>query len=207
MTFNLVTIIITITCLVSIGGFYDKTIMARLINSPYDVKRFNQWYRLLSSGFLHADFIHLFFNMYVLYNFGIYVLNDYKELFDIKGVFYFALLYLGAILISDLPTYKKEQDNPSYKSLGASGGVSAVLFAFIFLHPTIMITMMFVPIPLPGVVWGVAYLFYSWYMERRGGGNINHSAHVTGAIFGIIYTVILRPTLVVDFIEQIKELL
>ena len=149
MNFDLVTIIVIVTSGISILAFYDRNIMNRFINRPYDIKRFNQWYRLLTSGFLHADWLHLFFNMYVLYNFGRYVMNDYEDLFSLKGIWYFLLLYLGGILISDLPTYKRNQDNPSYQSLGASGGVSSVLFAFIFLHPVTSLMIFPIPIPMP----------------------------------------------------------
>src|SRR5262245_16677060 len=111
MPLDLVTIIIIVTSIFSILGFYDRRIMQRFINRPYDIKRFNQWFRLLTSGFLHADWVHLFFNMWVLYSFGRYILNDYQSLFGSKGTWYFLILYLGGILISDLPTYKKHQDD------------------------------------------------------------------------------------------------
>ena len=207
MSIDLVTIIVIVTSIISIAAFADRNLMARLINRPYDIKRYNQWYRLLTSGFLHADWIHLLFNMYVLYNFGKNVLNDYHSLWYSKGTWYFLILYIGGILVSDLPTYKKHQDDPAYASLGASGAVSAVLFAFVFLHPTTTLIMFPLPIPLPAVLLGAGYLIYSWYMARRGGDFINHSAHFTGAVFGILYTFILRPSLVSRFIDQILDLI
>lgn len=206
MSFDLVIILIIATVAFSIAGFYDTRIMNRYINRPYDIKRFNQWGRLITSGFLHANWLHLFFNMYVLYNFGRYVLNDYEGLFGAKGMWYFLLLYLGGILISDLPSYKKNQDNPGYASLGASGGVSSVLFAFAFLHPVATLIMFPIPVPLPALIIGIGYLAYSWYMSERGADNINHSAHFTGAIFGVFYTFILRPSLIGGFIDQVMQL-
>ena len=206
MDFNLVLIIIIVTVGFSVLAFYDRKVMGRFIHSPYDVKHSRQWYRLLTSGFLHADWMHLLINMYVLYGFGPTVLFTYQGLFQMKGIWYFLLLYLGAIVISDLPSYKKHQDNPGYASLGASGAVSAIVFAFIFLYPTTSISMILIPIPLPAVVWGVIYLAYSQYMSRRGGDHINHSAHLTGALFGIIYTIALRPTLFAQFINSIRNL-
>ena len=110
-------------------------------------------------------------------------------------------LYLGGMVIADLPTYIKHKNHSWYASLGASGAVSSILFAEIFLNP--LGTVYFYFFPMPGIIMGVLYLIYSWYMARQGGDNINHDAHFYGAVFGVVYTLLLRPSLGIDFINQI----
>ncbi len=170
---------------------------------PYAVRHQNQWYRFITSGFLHADWMHLFFNMFVLYIFGQALLYYYQFMFEeSKAVYYFILLYLGGLVISDLPTYIKYHNSPSYVSLGASGAVSSVLFAVILINPMSYVYI-FGIIPLPGVVWGGLYLAYTWYMARKGGDRINHDAHFYGAIFGTAFTILLKPELLPDFFDKI----
>lgn len=199
-------ILIGITALISISAFNNRILMGQLIHTPYDIKRNNQWYRLLTSGFLHADWQHLIFNMLTFYFFAPQVFEAYHFLFDAKGIFYFLMLYLGGIVISDLPSFVKNQKNPAYASLGASGGVSAVLFAFIFLFPDVKLQLLILPIPISGIIWGIIYLAGSFYMSQRGGGRINHSAHITGAFFGVAYTLMLKPTLLQNFIDGVKNI-
>ena len=171
---------------------------------PYAVKHGRQWYRFITSGFIHANWPHLLINMYVLYSFGQLVYIYYDHFFEIKTILYFSLLYLGGIIISDLPTYFKHQDDSWYMSLGASGAVSALVFASILLSPTSGIGFIFIPVRIPAYIFGVLYLAYSHYMSLKGGDNINHSAHFTGAIFGIVYTLLLHPQFGIDFINEIR---
>ena len=144
--------------------------------------------------------------MFVLYSFGQALIGYFDFLFGNLSVYYFLILYIGAIIVSDLSSYIKYHESPSYRSLGASGAVSAVLFAFILLDPTSKVLVMFI-LPLPGFVWGIIYLGYSWYMAKQGGDRINHDAHFYGAVFGFLFPILLKPELFMSFIEQLKSVL
>ncbi len=199
----IVYIIIIFTSLFSYLAFQDVNLMNRFIMYPYAVKRNNEWWRFVSSGFLHADYMHLFFNMFVLYSFGLFLIQYFELLFDGLSIYYFLILYIGAIIVSDLSSYIKYHESPSYRSLGASGAVSAVLFAFILINPMSQVLVFF--IPMPGVLMGVIYLGYSWYMAKRGGDRINHDAHFYGAVFGFLFPILLKPELFMNLIEQIQS--
>ncbi len=198
---NLVLLIVVVTGLVSYAAFQQPALMERLLMKPYAVRHGHQWYRLITSGFVHANWPHLIINMLVFYSFGTVVLK-YYQLFFPSGTFYFLILYLAGIAVSDLPTLLRYQNNPYYGSLGASGAVSAVTFAFVLIDPRNTIYLMAI-IPMPAIVWGVAYLAYSHYMSYRGGDNINHSAHFYGAVFGLVFTLLLKPTLLHEFIRKL----
>jgi membrane associated rhomboid family serine protease len=188
-------ILIAITCAVSFTAFGNPKMIDALILWPPAVKRNNDYYRLLSYGFVHADFTHLLFNMFTLYFFGRAMENFYNaEL----GDFGFALFYVLGLLASILPTYLKHRDDAGYRSLGASGAVSAVLFAFILLRPWAMIYVYFIPIP--AILYAGVYVFYSIYMDKRGGDNINHSAHLWGAAYGVAFTVAMEPRVIGYFL-------
>jgi membrane associated rhomboid family serine protease len=197
-------LIIAVTVVFSLIGFMSVAFRERMIFSPYFVKRNKDYYRFLSSGFLHADLIHLLVNMYVLLHFGQKIEFGYQERFGVKGIYYYCLLYLAGIIISELPSYKKNQDNISYRSLGASGATSAVLFATIAIYPVHELYF-FGIIALPGFVLAIIYLLYSAHMAKRNIGNINHDAHFYGAAFGFIYTIALKPTLIISFFNQIID--
>ena len=170
--------------------------MQQLILNPYLTDRRHEYYRFLTSGFIHANYLHLGFNMLSFYFFG--------ELVEAwLGGFRFVLLYLAAIVISDIPTYLKYKNNSGYASLGASGAVSAIIFSSILLHPWNLIFVYFIPVP--AFLFGFLYLFYSYYMDKRNGDIINHSAHFYGAIVGIVYTAALDITLVPQFFQHITE--
>lgn len=179
--------------------------MDKLIFNPFKVHKYNQWYRLVSSGFIHADWMHLIFNMYVMYNFGRIVEDSYNILFDDKGWYYFLLLYFGGLVFSILPTYNKHKDNYGYNALGASGAVSAIVFVFIIFQPLTKLTLMFFPIPFPAWIFGIVYLGLEFYMDKRGGSNVNHNAHIWGALYGIIFTIALKPTIAMNFIDKLKS--
>jgi membrane associated rhomboid family serine protease len=150
--------------------------------------------------------MHLLINMFVLFSFGRVVEVYYKELFEVKGAFYYILLYVGAIAISVLPSFGKHKDDPGYNAVGASGAVSAVVFASILFEPLAKIYLFFIPIGIPAAIFGVLYLIYSAYMGKRGKDNIGHDAHFGGAIFGIVFTICLKPKIVLYFIGQISQL-
>ena len=160
----------------------------KLILWPYQVKRKNEWYRLVSSGFLHADLPHLFFNMFTLYFFGSNLELLFGDL-NLGGSATYLCLYFGAIVISDLPSYVKYKDAYGYRSLGASGAVSAVVFATIVFSPWSSIYIYFLKIS--ALLYAVLFIAYCIYMGKRGQDNVNHDAHLWGALFGLGYTLIL----------------
>jgi membrane associated rhomboid family serine protease len=193
-------IILLLTVATSIIGFTNDTFQAKGMLNPYMVQHRQEYWRLLSSGFLHAGFFHLLINMMVLMGFGSIVESYYREIFPQNGKIYFAVLYLGGILVANVPSLNKHKDNIYYNSLGASGAVAAILFASILFDPWQKIYI-FGILPLPGVILGPLYLFFEYTMSKRGGTNINHDAHFYGAIFGLIFTIILDPTILKYFIN------
>jgi membrane associated rhomboid family serine protease len=192
-------IIIIITALISFSAFNNSRIYNDLIMYPPAINR-GQYYRLLTSGFIHADFMHLIFNMLTLWFFGKVLEERYFMYF---GKFTFLIFYLAAITLSDLPSYIKHKNNSSYASLGASGGVSAILFAYIILAPWSTIYLFFLPVP--AIVFGVVYLVYSQYMARKGGDNINHDAHFWGAVIGVAGVLLLDKEAIPRFIQLIQR--
>lgn len=196
-------IIIVVTVGISLWAWNNPDLMNRWILNPYQTSHRRQYYRLLTSGFLHADWGHLLFNMLSLYFFGNPIEQLFGYLFGANYAIWLISFYLVAIVVSDLPTYFKHRNNPGYNSLGASGGVSAVLFAFILYSPLTSLYIMFIPIPVPGFIFGLFYLAYSFYESRRGFGNINHDAHIYGALFGIIFMIVAYPGVIGSFIEQV----
>jgi membrane associated rhomboid family serine protease len=190
MQFSITTIIVIITTLVSIGGFSNQKIIEDLIFYPPAVTRQNQWYRFFTCGLIHADWGHLFFNMLSLYLFGQYVEDAFGDLFGVYGKWVYLALYISALLISLLPTFAKNKNNYQYRSLGASGAVSAVIFAGLMLTPTLGIYIFFIPIPIPGFIFAPLYLIISALLDKKGVGNINHSAHIWGSIYGLAFVII-----------------
>lgn len=188
MQLSITLIIIIITTLVSIGGFSNQKIIDDLIFYPPAITKQNQWYRFFTCGLIHADWGHLFFNMLSLYFFGIGVENAFQELFGVNGKWIYLALYISALLASLLPTFSKNKDNYYYRSLGASGAVSAVIFAGVLLNPLSELLVYF--IPMRGFIFAPLYLIISAWLDRRGGGNINHSAHFWGAIYGLGFVII-----------------
>lgn len=188
MHFTINLSIIIITVLVSLGGFSNQKIQDDLIFYPPAVTKQNQWYRFFSCGLIHADFGHLLFNMLSLYFFGDLVENGFVQLFGSMGKWMYLGLYVSALLVSLLPTYFKNRNNDHYKSLGASGAVSAVIFAGLLLMPTSTIYFYF--FPMPSFVFAPLYLLFTAYMDRRGGDNINHSAHLWGSLYGLVFIIL-----------------
>ncbi|MVM33376.1 rhomboid family intramembrane serine protease [Spirosoma sp. HMF4905] len=196
-------IIIVVTVLVSVLAWRDYSLMDRFIMNPYRIASRGEYYRLITSGFLHADWGHLLFNMISFYFFASFIEQLFYYLFAGSGAVYLVGFYLAAILVSDIPTFLKHRNDPGYNSLGASGGVSAIIFAAILFRPLTPISLFFLPIGIPGFIFGPLYLAYSYYEARRGGSNINHDAHFYGALFGIVFMIIVYPQVLPDFFEQI----
>ncbi len=206
-------VIIVLTCAVSLWAFNDQGIKQRMMFSPYRAVQHKEWYRVLTHSLVHADFMHLFFNMYVLYAFaytqvaGMPGLEDMYTLhFGDKGWYFFIMLYVGGVFFATLPSIGKHSNNDLYWSLGASGAVSAVLFSFIMMAPTKGLYFIFLPgVEIPAFVLGIGYLAYEYYMDKRGGGRIAHDAHFYGALYGIIYTIALDYHIAENFITQIQN--
>lgn len=183
-------IILILTCIISFTAFSNEKIINDLIFYPPAISKRNQWYRFVTNGFIHADFGHLAFNMFSFYMFGEFVEKYFVSLFGPQGKLLYGLMYLLALVVCLIPTYQKQRNNYHYKSLGASGAVSAVVFAGIFLEPTIKIGLIIIPPIIPGFVFGPLYLALSAYMAKRGGDQINHSAHFWGSVFGIVFLIV-----------------
>lgn len=193
-------IIIVVTVVVSFYAFSNGELVRKLIFWPPAITRDKQYYRLISYGLIHADFQHLLFNMLTLFFFA----RVMEPLYDrYLGPFGFAIFYFGGLVASILPTYFKQRDNSRYHSLGASGAVSAVLFAFILIQPWAMI-IVFV-FPLPAILYAALYVAYTYYMERQGVDNINHSAHLWGAAYGVLFTIIMEPRVIALFLHGLTH--
>lgn len=186
-----ITIIIVIaTCVISFLAFSNQKLIDDLIFYPPAITQQNQWYRFITCGFIHADITHLLFNMYSFYLFSRVVEDAFNQIFGSKGTVLYTILYFTALVVCLLPTYFNNKNNYYYKSLGASGAVSAVIFAFIFLEPTAKIGLLFIPIPAPAFIFGILYLGITYYLARRGNSGINHSAHFWGAVYGIVFIIV-----------------
>jgi membrane associated rhomboid family serine protease len=194
-------LILAATCIVSFIAFNNRRVMDDLILWPPAVARKHEYYRLLTYGLIHADGTHLLFNMLTLFFFG----RAMAPLYDawLGGMFGFALFYLGGLVVSILPTYLKNRNNANYHSLGASGAVSAVLFGYILLAPWSQIIVLV--IPLPAIIYAVLYTAYSIYMDRRWQGNINHSAHLWGAAYGVVFTLLVNPRVLPHFLAALSQ--
>lgn len=192
--------LIAATVIVSWQAWQQPRLMERLILWPPAIDRHRQYDRLLTHGFIHADWGHLLFNMVTLYSFGSAMEQYFAERITVVG---YLLFYLSAVVIAILPTYMRHKHDAHYRSLGASGAVSAVLFAFILLSPWSSIYVFLLPIGIPAVVYAVLYVAYSIWMDKRGGDNINHSAHLWGALYGVMFTLLQDPGQAGRFLQRL----
>jgi membrane associated rhomboid family serine protease len=193
-------IILAATCIVSFMAFNNRRLIDDLILWPPAIERKKEYYRLVTYGLIHADGMHLLFNMLTLYFFGRVMESFYTQTL---GAFGFGLFYLGGLIVSILPTYLKNRRNSNYYSLGASGAVSAVLFAYVMLAPWQRILVFF--IPMPAIIYAVLYVGYSIYMDQRGRDNVNHSAHLWGAAYGVVFTVIMNPAVLPHILGALSQ--
>lgn len=185
--------IIIVTSIASIFCINDQRYFDLLKFNAYDVRHGNQWYRFFSYGFLHAGWLHLFVNMIVLFSFGKILEATLRSVFHEKYILYYILLYMGGLLLSIIPAYGKHKNDVYYNSVGASGAISSVVFAMILLFPQSVIHLFMIPFGIPSPVFGVLYLAYEFYMSRKAKDNIGHDAHFWGAVYGIIFMIILSP--------------
>lgn len=196
-------IILAITIFVSITAMDNHALKNKMMFNAYMIHERKEWYRFFSNGLIHADWMHLGFNMFSLYMFGIGVEGAYQEIFEAKGILFFILLYVGGLVMSSLYSYEKHKNNVYYNALGASGAVSAVIFAYIVIFPTARLGFMFIPVPIPAYLFGFIFLGIEYYLGKRGQDNIGHDAHIWGAIYGVVLTLILKPALATRFMDQI----
>ena len=209
MEFSITLIIVIITSIISVSGFSNQKIINDLIFYPPAVSERNQWYRFFSCGLIHADVAHLIFNMLSLYLFGEMVENEFVAIFGKNGKAFYLAMYVLALLVSLLPTYFRNRHNYHYRSLGASGAVSAVVFAGLLIAPDATIGFLFIPPFIPGFIFAPLYLIFSAMMEKRGGDNINHSAHIWGALFGLAFLIIVGKLVadhdaISEFIDRVQ---
>lgn len=222
MTLNILTIIIAITALISISAFNNRDLIYRYMFIPARIQETGEKYRFFSHIFIHGDYMHLIFNMLSLYFLGNFMLDTqggtYLEngggIIEIQdgwiqkygfweGQIMFAILYFAGGLFATLIPYSRHKNNPSYMSLGASGAVSAVIFASIIWNPTMKLHLFFIPIGIPAYIFGPLYIAYEIYMDKRGNTGIAHDAHLGGAIFGILFVLFTNIDAGKRFIEQI----
>jgi len=200
-------LIVIVTSLISVVSFRWRRMMDLMDLSTYRTVHYKEYYRMLTHAFLHADYLHLIINMLVLYSFGTGIEGIFEQLKH-QGIIHssalsFSLLYFLAILVSSVSTVIRHRNDAMYSAVGASGAVSAVVFTHIFFAPLQKIYF-YAVLPVPGIIFGILYLVYASYMGRRSQDNINHAAHFWGAIFGLLYPVLLEPGLLRVFIENIS---
>ena len=205
MTTTVTIILIVITAVVSLLCFYgSQTLFERLEFNAWHVWHHKEWYRLFSYGLVHSGWGHLFFNMLTLYFFGSVVEQYFVAAFGAgKGIPLYVLLYVSALAVSSLWDLVKQKDNPGYNAVGASGAVSAILFASILFEPKMGIYIYLIPIPVPGYFFAPLYLLYCWYMAKRNMDNIGHSAHFWGAVYGLLFPLAFRPDIFQHFLNQL----
>ena len=202
-------IIIIVTLIITVIAFYNDEVMLKMMLNPYQVYHKKEWYRMITHGFLHADWTHLIINMIVLYSFGSNVEAWFGKLkmagyIDSVAITY-SLLYFGGIIISSMITLFRHRNNRWYNSVGASGAVSAIIFTSIFFNPLDRLYF-FAVIPIPGIIFAVLYLLYSSYMSRRSKDNINHDAHLLGAVYGFVFPLLINFDLISHFLQGFSAL-
>lgn len=204
MSLSITIIIIAVTVLVSLAAFNNSELFAKCLMNPFMIFKKGEYWRLLTSGFIHGSYIHLGFNMFTFYFFGRVVEQVFAQLMGGMGYIVYVLFYLSAILVSDLPTAWKKRGQINYNSLGASGAVSAMVFASILYFPLNDICL-YGLLCLPGFILGVVYVIYSYFSSKNSQDNINHEAHLFGAIYGVVFAIAIYPQSALGFVQQISS--
>lgn len=210
MSLTVNTLLLVVIVGASVYGWNRRDIMEKWVLNPYKIWFGKEYYRVITSALIHADVVHLIFNCYVLYGFGEMTETIFSGKTQLGGYYgdyghvMYAVLFITGVIASDIPTIMKHKNDPGYNSLGASGGVSAVVFAFIFIYPLGELGLIFLPgIRIPGFIFGSLYLVYSHVQARRKAGRINHDAHFYGAVWGVLFVAVTNPESIWMFAEQI----
>lgn len=203
MSFLILYCILIPTILISILAFRNREIMDKFKFNPSHILNSGEWHRFFSYGLVHADYIHLAINMYVLWSFGKLTLLDFYQLFGNLSNLYFILLYIPALAISVIPSYFKNKENVLYNAVGASGAVSAIVYISIILNPTIKLGLIFIPIGLPAWLFGLIYLIFTIVMSKKENTLIGHSAHLWGSLYGMLFILLIEPKLYLWFFAEI----
>ena len=201
MAIGITEIIVILTCLISWQALNNRDLSDRFLFIPYAVKYRNEYHRILSHVLIHADFSHLAFNMISLFYLGGYLEMEFMNAYGSVGMYYFIILYVSGGIAATLLPYYKHSDNSMYRSLGASGAVSAVVFATILWEPQLELMLMFIPIPIKAYVLGPIYLAIEYYSMRRGASGIAHDAHLGGALFGILFVLLIDANKGIEFLN------
>ena len=191
--------ILLVTCGISLYTLYmNNSLLTKMMFHPYSFFHDNRIFTVVTSGFVHADIMHLMFNMMTFYFFAFQL-----EANGIIGTDGFLLVYFGSMIFSDLPTAMKHRNDRGYFSLGASGAISGIVFSSILFNPSARMSMLFLPIPIPATIFGVLYLAYCYYASKHSNDLINHEAHFWGALTGVIITIIISPGVISDFLRNV----
>ena len=197
---SLTLLIVLLTVLISYQGFSNIKFQENSMYVPYEVKYNKAYYRMLSHIFIHADWTHLSFNMISLYFLGSFLETQWSFEFGLMGNYYFILLYFGGALIATIWPYYRNSENPGYRSLGASGAVSSVVFATMLWYPQLELYLMFITIPIKAYILGPLYLDVEYYSMKRGGTGVAHDAHLGGALFGILFVLLIDSNKGIEFL-------
>lgn len=198
--------LIGITVLTSLAAFNNPKLREQLMFTPYLIKKRGEFARFLSSALIHGDYMHLGVNMFVLYMFGTNVEPSFNVLFGGMGSLAFLGLYILGAIASGIPSYLKHQNHSYYRALGASGATSAVLYASILMYPMMTLFIFPIPIPIPAVIFGILYLGYEYWAGRnRQSDGVGHDAHFWGAVFGVFFTLALKPELGANFVSEVSN--
>ncbi len=196
-------VLVIISGVVSYMAFNNSTLFYRLAHWPVKEHRNKELFRLVTSGFVHGGWVHLLINMFVLWSFGSHVEAHFQIFFGVvKGSVFYVLVYLLTIVCASLPSYFEKKNQENYMAVGASGGVSGIVFIFILLYPWELL-LLYMVIPIPGIVAGILYLWYSSYASKNVQDRIDHQAHFYGALFGVLFTILLKPSLVGSFLNSL----
>lgn len=197
-------IIFLTTIMVSLLTFSNTTLYGKLMLHPHSVSRGNKLYTIITSGFIHRDWMHLFMNMLSYYFFA-FQLERILVMASNWGHIQFGMLYLVSLILSDMGSIIRHKDHFWYHSLGASGAVCAVVFSYILFYPLASMLILPIPIPIPAVLYGILFLAYCMYATKSANDNINHEAHFLGALAGMLITIILYPHIIRHFITQLTS--